>query len=331
MGRANQPDRVAAAQAEPAIPAERATPPLAIPITGELRLLRYFVAVAEELHFGRAAQRLGIAQPPLSTAIRTFERQLGVELFRRTSRSVALTAAGESLLRGGRRVLAVYAETLAEVEAQARTEHSRLRVGFDTTTVLATTRFVHEFKACNPQIELELKSMAWGEGAGRIGDGGVDVVVVRLPVNDVTLCCHAVFEEPRVAVLNQHHPLAERKELTVAELRGEALVLPRGTHGGWEADLAVAPRLTDAARSCTPAATSVEELIIRVATSQGIGVMPESLALSLGHTGFVQVPIVDAPPSVVALVWRRNRAVAAVRGFVQTAVDVCGDAYRAVG
>src|ERR1700684_3207159 len=92
----------------------------AVSMTGERRLLRYCVAGAEELHFGRAAKRLGIAQPPLSTAIRTFERQLGVELLRRTSRSVQLTAAGASLLGGGRRVLALYGETLAELESVAR-------------------------------------------------------------------------------------------------------------------------------------------------------------------------------------------------------------------
>jgi DNA-binding transcriptional LysR family regulator len=304
----------------------------AVPITGELRLLRYFVAVAEELHFGRAAKRLGIAQPPLSTAIRTFERQLGVELFRRTSRSVQLTAAGESLLRGGRRVLAVYAETLAEIEAQARGEQSRLRVGFDATTVVATTRFVREFGESHPQIKLDLTSLSWGEGAGELGDGAVDVAVVRLPVSDPRLESHVVFEERRVAVLNAGHPLARRAALMLADLRGEPLVLPRGTHGGWNAsELTIAPRLTDAARTAAPAAASIEELVIRVAAGHGIGVMPESLADSLRNAGFVHVPLIDAPASAVALVWRRNGAVAPVRSFVQTAVDVCSDGYLAVG
>jgi DNA-binding transcriptional LysR family regulator len=310
---------------------EIATERTAVPITGELRLLRYFVAVAEELHFGRAAKRLGIAQPPLSTAIRTFERQLGVELFRRTSRSVQLTAAGESLLRGGRRVLAVYAETLAEIEAQARGEQSRLRVGFDATTVVATTRFVREFGEVHPEIELDLTSLSWGEGAGELGDGTVDVAVVRLPVNDPSLETQIVFEEPRVAVLSADHPLARRETLTLADLRGEPLVLPRGTHGGWTTELAVAPRLTDAARASAPAAASIEELIIRVAAGHGVGVMPESLADSLRNAGFVHVPLTDAPASVVAIVWRRSGAVAPVRSFVQTAVDVCSDGYLAVG
>jgi len=300
-------------------------------MTGELRLLRYFVAVAEELHFGRAANRLGIAQPPLSTAIRTFERQLGVELFRRTSRSVQLTAAGEALLRGGRRVLAVYAETLAEVDVVARDEQLRLRVGFDATTVLATTRFAREFGERHGHIELDLRSLSWGEGTGELGEGVVDVAVVRLPVNDVTLSCQIVLQERRIAVLRPQHPLATRERLTVAELGGETLVLPRGTQGGWSTGSANAPRLTDAARSAAPAAASVEELIIRVATGQGVGVMPESLADSLRHAGFAHVPLSDAPPSVVALVWRRSGAIAPVRKFVQTAIDVCGDRYQAAG
>ena len=301
------------------------------PMTGELRLLRYFIAVAEELHFGRAARRLGIAQPPLSTAIRTFERQLGVELLRRTSRSVALTPAGESLLRGGRRVLALYAETLADIESQARGEQRRLRIGFDATTVGATTRFVREFAELHPQIELDLDSLSWGEGVVELVDGSVDVAVVRTPVGDPLLVTHVLFEEPRVAVLNPEHPLARRSSVTLEELRGESLVLPRGTHGGWTAGYWVYSRLTDAARTAAPAATSIEELIIRVAAGHGIGVMPESLAASLAHAGFVHLPVPDAPASAVALVWRRSGAVAAVRAFVQTAVDVCGEGYLAVG
>ena len=108
-------------------------------------------------------------------------------------------------------------------------------------------------------------------------------------------------------------------------------MLPRGTHGGWNAELAVAARLTDAARASAPAAASIEELIIRVAAGHGVGVMPSSLADSLHNAGFVHIPLVDAPPSVVALVWRRSGAVAAVRAFVQTAVDACSDGYLAVG
>ena len=304
---------------------------IAVPMTGELRLLRYFVAVAEELHFGRAAKRLGIAQPPLSTAIRTFERQLGVELLRRTSRSVALTAAGESLLAGGRRVLALYGETLAEVDSVARGEQSRLRIGFDATTVLATTRFVREFGRAYPQVQLDLSSLAWGEGAGALADGTVDVAVVRMPFADTTLESHVVLEERRVAVLPSEHPLAARRSLSVADLRGESVVLARGTDGGWIGLNTVAPRLADAASTTAPAAASIEELLIRVAAGHGVGVMPESLADSLRNAGFSHVPLVDAPPSAVALVWRRNVVLPSVRTFVQTAVDVCAAGRLAVG
>jgi DNA-binding transcriptional LysR family regulator len=318
--------RVGSAVPQP--PTERVA---GVPVTGELRLLRYFVAVAEELHFGRAAKRLGIAQPPLSTAIRTFERQLGVELFRRTSRSVQLTAAGESLLRGGRRVLAVYAETLAEIEAQARNEQRRLRIGFDATTVLVTTRLVRQFGESHPRIELDLSSLSWNEGVGELRDGRVDVAVVRLPVSDVTLDCQKLFAEPRVAVVSGEHALARREALALADLQGEALVLPRGTQGGWEGGPTVTPRLTDAARPAAPAAASVEELIVRVAAGRAVGLMPQSLADSLAGASFARLPVIDAPPSVVALVWRRHGAIAPVRSFVQTAVDVCCDGYRADG
>jgi DNA-binding transcriptional LysR family regulator len=301
------------------------------PMTGELRLLRYFIAVAEELHFGRAARRLGIAQPPLSMAIRRFEHQLGVELLRRTSRSVQLTAAGESLLRGGRRVLALYAETLAEIEGQARGEQRRLRLGFDATTVAATTRFVRDFGAVQPQIELDVRSLSGGSGLAEVVDGSVDVAVVRPPVGDPSLQSLVVLEEPRIAVVNPAHPLARRTSATLAELRGEPLVLPRGTYGGWTGGHWISSRLTDAARAAAPAAASIEELVIRVAAGHAVGVIPESLADSVRSAGFAQVHLIDAPPSAVALVWRPSGAVASVRAFVQTAVDVCNEGYRAVG
>jgi DNA-binding transcriptional LysR family regulator len=263
-------------------------------------------------------------------AVRRFERQLGVELLRRTSRSVQLTAAGESLLRGGRRVLALYAETLADIEAQALGEQRRLRLGFDATTVAATTRFVRSFGVLQPQIALDVRSLNGGEGLAEVVDGTVDVAVVRLPAGDPSLQSLVVLEEPRVAVVNAAHPLARRTSATLADVRDEQLVLPRGTYGGWTGGHWISARLTDAARAAAPAAASIEELTIRVAAGQAIGVMPESLAESLSSAGFVLLHLVDAPPSAVALVWRRSGAVASVRAFVQTAVDVCDERYRAV-
>ena len=108
-------------------------------------------------------------------------------------------------------------------------------------------------------------------------------------------------------------------------------MLPRGTHGGWTGGQWVSARLTDAARAAAPEAASIEELIIRIAAGHAVGVMPETVAETLHNAGFAMVPIVDAPVSAVALAWRRSGAVAPVRAFVQTAVDVCGEGYLAVG
>jgi len=198
--------------------------------------------------------------------------------------------------------------------------------------VLVATRLVREFAGSHPHIELDVTSLASEAGGGELAGGSVDVAVVRLPVTDVTLACQAILEEPRVAVMNVEHPLARRESLTLADLRGEPLLLPRGTEGGWErGDPGVAPRLTDAARAAAPAAARIEELIVHVAARRGVGVVPASLAGSLPQAGFAHVPVSDAPASVVALVWRRNGAIAPVPGFVQTAVDVCSDGYRAAG
>jgi DNA-binding transcriptional LysR family regulator len=302
--------RARGAAAGPAVQAtERSR--VAVPVTGELRLLRYFVAVAEELHFGRAALRLGIAQPPLSTAIRTFERQLGVELFRRSSRNVELTSAGEALLRSGRRVLALYGEMIGGVAAQARAEQGRLSVGFDETTALLATRLVGLFAAAEPDVSLDLRSVGGGEDA-------VDVAVVRLPAADVTLRSVVVESERRVALLAHTHPLAARSLLALSEVLAAGALLARGSEPGWPArDTPVAAR---------------DELVVRVAAGQVIGVAPASLAAALcAEAGLVGLPITDSPPSEAGLVWRRSGAATPVRRFVQTALDVSGDDHRAVG
>jgi DNA-binding transcriptional LysR family regulator len=190
---------------------------------------------------------------------------------------------------------------------------------------------VREFGRRAPHIELDLSSFSPDGAVEEIRDGTFDVGVVRLPVAGHSLECQVVFEERRVAALRRDHPLARRESLELADLQGETLVLPRGTHGDWTTTPSVSTRLTDAARSAAPAAAGIDELVIRVTAGHGIGVLPESLAESLAGTGFAYVPVSDAPESAVALVWRRGGTVAPVRSFVQTALDACEEGYLAVG
>lgn len=191
----------------------------------ELRHLRYFVAVAEELHFGRAAQRLHVSQPPLSQQIRKLEEMLGYPLFNRTSRSVALTAVGEAFFESARRTLRNVERDIDETRSIGRGEVGSLHIGFVGSGML--TRLPGIFRAYReayPRVRLHLHESFTARVIEGLENGTLDAGILRDggPVEGLSVT--AIFSEPFVAVLPANHPRAKQKSISPAALRDEPFV-----------------------------------------------------------------------------------------------------------
>jgi len=198
----------------------------------ELRHLRYFVAVAEELHFGRAAQRLHLAQPPLSQQIRRLEELLGHQLFFRTSRSVALTAAGEAFLQSARRTLRNVQRDLDEARSVGRGEVGSLHIGFVGSAILATLpAMLRAYGQAYPRVRLHLHESFTSSVLAGLENGSLDAGILRDGDPVPGLEIHTIFSEPYVAVLPMSHPLARQKSISAASLRNDPLVFHPRTAG----------------------------------------------------------------------------------------------------
>lgn len=190
----------------------------------ELRHLRYFLALAEELHFTRAAERLGIAQPPLSQQIRRLEEMLGVKLFTRRPR-VRLTGAGETLLVVARRTLAQAEQGFEEVRRAGRGEGGTLLVGFASSTLLGPLPdIIRSYRKRYPKVRLILRELSTAEQYKALGNGGIEVGFLREPVTDETFVCETILSEPFVVALPPRHPLTKRSEISLSEVAGEPFV-----------------------------------------------------------------------------------------------------------
>jgi DNA-binding transcriptional LysR family regulator len=208
----------------------------------ELRHLRYFVAVAEELHFGRAAQRLHIAQPPLSQQIRRLEETLGHALFLRTSRDVRLTAAGEELLERTRHTLAKIEADVAAAQRIGRGEAGALTVGFVGSGMLtALPKMLGRYRRHYPQVDLQLREFYTAGLVNALLNGTVDVGFLRDAGEVDGLHVEVMMREPFVVVLPRKHPLAEQKTVAVKGLQHEPFVLFSRSYGSvaWKKTVAV--------------------------------------------------------------------------------------------
>jgi DNA-binding transcriptional LysR family regulator len=255
----------------------------------DLRKLRYFVAVADRLHFGRAADELHIAQPVLSRQIRALEKDLGASLFTRDRHGVALTDAGRQLHADAGPLLASTHAIRRRVTVAARGSR-RIVVGFRAG--IPVTPAVRAFEARHPDVVVDVQRIEWDDQAPMLLDGRIDVGYVRLPIDEAGLRVTPLYTEPRVAVLPAGHRLAGKEEVTEADLAGEPLV--------WHADPSTQPT-----RHPHPdagyLARGVDETLEHVAAGRGISFLARSATVFHSHPDVIYVPIPELAPEQVSL------------------------------
>jgi LysR family transcriptional regulator, benzoate and cis,cis-muconate-responsive activator of ben and cat genes len=275
----------------------------------ETRELRYFLAVAEELHFGRAAQRLGMAQPPLSRAIRQLERRLGVDLFERTSRSVALTEAGCVLLREGR-------AALDAVEAADR--RTRRAATGRPALVLVTkagasgdllAKLLDAYAAEPDAVAVDVLLCGIGEQERLLRDGRADVALLHRPHDSTAgFDTEDLGTEGQVAVLPAGHHLTTRAQLRMAEVSAlPDLPMPRFPGPGGVYPEGPGPEVRDNMQ--------LHQLI---ALGRVTAVLPESVRAHL-RGDLAAVPVVDAPPVTTVIAWPAHSRSRAIAGLVRVA------------
>ena len=286
----------------------------------DLRKMRYFVAVAEQLNFGRAAQELHIAQPVLSRQIRALEQELKVELFERDKRATRLTPAGQALLDDARPLLAAADAARRRVRDVAAGE-AVFTVGF--MPGLIVTSAVREFSRCHPEVTVEVLRTDWINQTDVIHDGTVDVGYLRLPVDQRGLAVEPLLSEKRVAVVPAGHRLAGKDAVMVADLAAEHLLQDPAAVPEWR-DVAVELR-DGQPPGRVPAFRTVEEKLEHVAAGHGIVVLPLSTATFYTRSDISHVLICDIAPNQVCLAWDRLRRSDLIRDYVAIARSVTRD------
>jgi DNA-binding transcriptional LysR family regulator len=283
----------------------------------DLRLVRYFVAVAEELHFGRAAARLHIAQPSLSHQIRRLEQQLGVTLLTRTSRRVELTTAGEELLTEGRSLLS-HASRVLERTRSASSE--RLDVGFFGSagaTILPAA--IRAFKTQHPAAEVMLHELLLDQ-LQEVADGRLDLAFTRVLESQVdeSIAIEVLGEDQRMLVVPRGHRLAEQPTVRMAELDQESFIVNPSAAGAVPARWLAEQRRHGLKGRVAGEAASVQELLMLVAAGQGVSLVPAPVAGRYPRRDIRYITVTDAEPAAVSIA----RQAAGVRPIAQSFVEI---------
>lgn len=283
----------------------------------DLRHFRYFVAVAEELHFGRAADHVHVSQPALSRQIRDLEDELGLRLFERDRRRVALTAAGAVFVDEVRRVLGQVDRAVEIARRAARGEHGSLQIGYVPAVVYSgLPEIVRAFRRRLPNVEVQLHEMNPARQIVALLAARVDVGFLRGPIHEPALAAETVLEESLVAALPSGHPLSGRKRLGLAMLAGEPFVLQARSRGPGFHDQILAichaagfsPRVVQEG--------SQTDAVSLVASGAGVAIVPTSLRL-MRRAGVVYRPLREHPMTHLAMVWRKVAPSPVLREFLE--------------
>ena len=295
----------------------------------ELRQLRYFVAVAEELHFTRAAERLHMAQPALSTRIRELERAAGTPLFSRSTRQVALTAAGEALLPHARAAIEA-ADRAGEKMERARGTEGPLRMGrvAGTQTPL-TSRVLSVFSERYPDVRVDPVEHDFSDPSAGLRSGEVAISLVCAPIDETGLRLEPLERRPLVAVLSERHPLAGREAIAVAELFDYPWPPPDTSDAVCRGFWLAMDRRSEPPR-LGPATRSLDRLIHLLATDQVVTLAGDRTIPFFHRPGLAVVPVRNATPVTIALAWRSDQLTPQASRLLQVAREVrAGEGLRA--
>jgi len=285
------------------------------PADVDLRKLRYFVAVAEQLHFGRAAEVLHIAQPVLSRQIRALEGELKAQLFVRDKRATELTPAGRQLLAEAVPLLAS-AEALRRRVARAVRGDGSFTIGF--MPGLIVTEAVRALSARHPQLNVTVLRTGYEDQTEVIRDGRADVSYLRLPADLRGLRVLELLAEPRVAALSAGHRLAGKDQISITDLVDEHLLQDPDAVPEWRD---IATEMRSKRRRGTPAFRTVEEKLEHVAAGRGIVLLPLSTAAFYTRPGIAYGQVTDIPPGQVCLAWDAARRSRLIEEFAAIALD----------
>ncbi len=291
----------------------------------ELRHLRYFVATAEELHFGRAAERLRIAQPGLSQQIRTLEALVGTALFHRTRRSVELTLAGELFLAEARKTLEQAERTVLVAQQAGRGERGRIEIGYVASAAYTgvLTSLFSAFRKTHPQVDLRFMEMEMSRQLDTMHDGKLDIAFIRPPVElPAGVAAVTILREPVILAISCEHPLARHDRIPLAELSRDSFITPHHAPGVSFHEHTVAacgrvgfvPRIAHQGRDFTTIASMV-------AVGLGVALVPRSLRC-IQLPGVLYRPIADTEVwANLAVAFRRTERSAATQALIRQARD----------
>lgn len=292
-----------------------------LPPNVTLAQLSYFVAVAEERNFTRAAERLHVSQSPLSQAIKALETNLGVTLLERTSRHVELTTAGEELLPAARAALGAVEHAVNVAREAGAGERRLVRVGFLAYGACSVIdQSLAAFAAPVSDLRIETRQADFADPSAGLSGGAVDVAFIRLPVSAPELCLASLTREARVAVLPSWHPLADRDQITIGDLLNEHWLQMPGRDPVWRDFWLATGHRDGVAPLLGPEVRTIDEQLTATATGAYVSLAPRSVAEFYPRPGISYVAVDRIEPSEVAIGWRRGDEREGVRRFVQSAL-----------